>query len=98
MNTILRQQENGILTFSSIHQQRRFAEVVRLNILLLLFTFCVTTARSQAPYFQPTASTTTPFAEEPGAPVGSYPLSGFDNVNLFNGALEFRPANNASMR
>ncbi|HEU4713078.1 MAG TPA: RHS repeat-associated core domain-containing protein [Pyrinomonadaceae bacterium] len=28
-------------------------------------------------------------SEQPGAPAGSYPLSGFDNVNLFNGHLNF---------
>jgi len=32
----------------------------------------------------------TPAALQPGSPVGSYPLSGFDNVNLFNGNLGFR--------
>src|SRR5688572_26166125 len=33
---------------------------------------------------------TTPPGQSPGAPAGSYPLSGFDNVNLFNGHLNFR--------
>ena len=33
---------------------------------------------------------TTPSALQPGAPNGSYSLSGFDNVNLFNGNLNFR--------
>jgi len=32
----------------------------------------------------------TPLALQPGAPAGSYALSGFDNVNLFNGSLNFR--------
>ena len=31
----------------------------------------------------------TPPGQAPGAPAGSYPLSGFDNVNLFNGHLNF---------
>jgi RHS repeat-associated protein len=31
----------------------------------------------------------TPLAMTPGAPAGSYPLSGFDNVNLYNGNLNF---------
>ena len=30
---------------------------------------------------------TTPAAIAPGAPAGSYPLSGFDNINLFSGNL-----------
>jgi RHS repeat-associated protein len=31
----------------------------------------------------------TPLALSPGAPAGSYSLSGFDNVNLYNGSLNF---------
>ena len=31
----------------------------------------------------------TPLALTPGLPAGSYPLSGFENVNLFNGSLNF---------
>jgi len=31
----------------------------------------------------------TPLALTPGAPAGSYALSGFDNINLFNGHLNF---------
>lgn len=32
----------------------------------------------------------TPAVLQPGAPAGSYALSGFDNVNLYNGNLNFR--------
>jgi RHS repeat-associated protein len=32
----------------------------------------------------------TPLGIEPGAPAGSYALSGFDNINLFNGKLNFQ--------
>lgn len=32
----------------------------------------------------------TPLALSPGTPAGSYPLSGFDNVNLYNGSLNFQ--------
>src|SRR5688572_18392965 len=32
----------------------------------------------------------TPLGLQPGAPAGSYALSGFDNVNLFNGNLNFQ--------
>src|SRR5215208_6215850 len=31
----------------------------------------------------------TPSALAPGAPAGSYPLSGFESVNLYNGNLNF---------
>src|SRR5262245_1613217 len=44
----------------------------------------------QPPYFQPSAAAYTPLPETPGAPAGSYPLSGFDNVNLFNGHMNFQ--------
>jgi RHS repeat-associated protein len=40
-------------------------------------------------YAQVSTSGTTPLALSPGAPAGSYPLSDFDNVNLFNGSLNF---------
>ena len=32
----------------------------------------------------------TPLAVTPGAPTGAYSLSGFDNINLYNGSLGFR--------
>src|SRR5205085_5160607 len=32
----------------------------------------------------------TPLGLAPGAPAGSYGLSGFDNVNLYSGSLNFR--------
>jgi len=32
----------------------------------------------------------TPFGTAPGAPAGSYALSGFDNINFYNGNLNFR--------
>ncbi|HEY3104509.1 MAG TPA: hypothetical protein VGJ69_13030, partial [Pyrinomonadaceae bacterium] len=32
----------------------------------------------------------TPAGLTPGAPAGSYGLSGFDNINLYNGNMNFR--------
>src|SRR5215471_21786860 len=37
-----------------------------------------------------TADGTSPLGTAPGSPAGSYALSGFDNVNLYNGNLNFR--------
>ena len=37
----------------------------------------------------PTLSGVTPLAIAPGAPAGSFPLSGFENVNLYSGNLNF---------
>src|SRR2546430_1874740 len=48
-------------------------------------------AYAQSPPANKTATAGwTPLAQQPGAPAGSYALSGFDNVNLFNGNLNFR--------
>jgi RHS repeat-associated protein len=65
------------------------AEVGRLiqaaaTILFILGFINTTTAQTSS------TDGTTPLVLTPGAPSGSYPLSGFDNVNLFNGNLNFR--------
>ncbi|MDQ3802234.1 MAG: discoidin domain-containing protein [Acidobacteriota bacterium] len=44
---------------------------------------------SDAAAAQSNTDGTTPAAITPGAPAGSYALSGFDNINLFNGNLNF---------
>jgi RHS repeat-associated protein len=44
----------------------------------------VTRAQSQS-----TADGTSPLGSAPGSPAGSYALSGFDNVNLYNGNVNF---------
>ena len=48
---------------------------------LLLFPFANAVAQQQA------TDGATPLGLSPGAPAGSYPLSDFENVNLFNGTL-----------
>jgi hypothetical protein len=48
------------------------------------------TSQASAQSKTSTASdTVTPLATSPGAPSGSYELSGFENVNLYNGSLNF---------
>jgi RHS repeat-associated protein len=62
----------------------------RLNqvlIALMLFVFSLGTANGQSLY--PTDGST-PMGLKPGSPAGSYSLSGFDNINLYNGNLNFR--------
>lgn len=76
------------MIISNLHKSARIS--IRVLILSLCLLSALVTVTAQAPYFQKSASTFTPLAEQPGAPVGSYPLSGFDNVNLFNGHLNFR--------
>lgn len=58
-------------------------------ILVAVFTFIISVpAHGQNIRKFSTDGTTTPVIE-PGAPAGSFALSGFDNVNLFNGNLNF---------
>jgi hypothetical protein len=59
---------------------------IRLLFLLAFSILISSTAKAQ------TSSTngSTPSGLTRGAPIGSYSLSGFDNVNLYNGNLNFR--------
>jgi RHS repeat-associated protein len=59
----------------------RLAGVILMSVWLF--------ANSQAQTTSPTDGST-PLGLAPGAPAGSYALSGFDNVNLYNGNLNFR--------
>src|ERR1043166_2742536 len=71
---------------------RQYAGIVSRHAarLLLLTVLLAGAARAQT-----TTSTTsvtdgrTPSGLQPGSPAGSYELSGFDNVNLYNGNLSF---------
>jgi len=59
-----------------------------LHLLISCVIVCVSTVTAIAQ----TSSTdgTTPTILTAGAPSGSFPLSGFDNINLFNGNLNFQ--------
>src|SRR6185503_4358702 len=59
--------------------------LIFLSALMLVFT-----ASANAQLSSSTTSGTTPLGIAPGAPAGSYPLSGFESVNPYNGALNFR--------
>jgi RHS repeat-associated protein len=52
---------------------------------LLLLSLAVANAQNSNP-----TDGSTPAGLKPGAPAGSYGLSGFDNINLYNGNLNFR--------
>ena len=54
-----------------------------LTLSLLLFACASIVAQQQA------TDGATPLGLSPGAPAGSYPLSDFEDVNLFNGTLNF---------
>lgn len=61
---------------------------VRLAHLLLSIALACSIANSALG--QSAIDATTPPGQSPGTPAGSYALSGFDNVNIFNGHLNFR--------
>jgi hypothetical protein len=60
------------------------AHSVRVLCILLVLVW---TANAHA---QSLTDGQTPLGIAPGSPAGSYPLSGFEDVNLFNGHLSFR--------
>ena len=62
----------------------------RLSCLaLLLGLLCITAAAQTAPASSSSGGIT-PIGMRPGAPAGSYALSGFDTVNHFSGLMNFR--------
>src|ERR1043166_2598590 len=65
--------------------------VLRQNLFPFLCLALATIAFNQNATAQTTNPTdgATPLALQAGAPAGSYSLSGFDNVNLYNGNLSF---------
>src|ERR1044071_4976926 len=67
--------------------KRRSLPPLGLLIAFALIALFLDHANGQS--FYPTDGTT-PMGLQPGSPAGSYALSGFDNVNLYNGALDFR--------
>src|SRR5712692_4350978 len=68
--------------FDRIPSQLFIAFVVALLLLL-------STSAASAQNTNPTDGST-PAGLKPGAPSGSYGLSGLDNINLYNGNLNFR--------
>jgi RHS repeat-associated protein len=70
--------------------RKQFTVLLRLLALGCCIGSPIIVRAQQPPYYQPSAAAYTPLTEQPGAPAGSYPLSGFDNVNLFNGHMNFQ--------
>lgn len=64
--------------------------LTRLTSLLVSFILALLFVSSAgAQTFTSVTDGSTPSALTPGAPAGAYPLSGFENVNLYNGNLNF---------
>jgi RHS repeat-associated protein len=74
-----------MLTIKTTVYVRRVLHLVILGLICF-----VSIQAQQPPVYRPSTSGWTPMAEQPGAPAGSYALSGFDNINLFNGHMNFR--------
>jgi RHS repeat-associated protein len=71
-------------TTSSNRRAHSFSIFGRLFALALALAFMAGTSRAQTG-----TDGTTPSGLAPGSPSGSYALSGFEDVNLFNGNLNF---------
>src|SRR4051794_36700827 len=65
----------------SMHQVVKY---VVCSVWLVLIAF------QAMPVCADTTSGSTPLALQPGAPAGSYALSELDNINPYNGSLNFR--------
>src|SRR4051794_11138279 len=63
-----------------------FSRIIRsLTLASALLLFACTTVFAQ----QQSTDGATPLGLSPGAPAGSYPLSDIEDVNLYNGTLNF---------
>ena len=73
---------------NTFYQQRPHLDhaVARVIAAVIVLMSAVLTVRAQSS----ATDGATPAVLQPGAPAGSYALSGFDNVNLYNGNLNFR--------
>jgi hypothetical protein len=75
------------LRFASPRSARKSTN--RLLALVLLVPALVGAASAQTPTTARDTDGTTPLALSPGSPAGSYSLSGFESVNLYDGGLSF---------
>ena len=79
---------DGSYIMSNTFYQRLHLDhtVVRVIAAVIVFMSAALTSRAQSS----ATDGATPAVLQPGAPAGSYALSGLDNVNLYNGNLNFR--------
>lgn len=80
----------NVPTLTSPNYLRLRHRLLQFALPLFCMTFAATTSpqSTRAQTTKPTDGAT-PLALQAGAPAGSYSLSGFDNVNLYNGSLSF---------
>ena len=79
-NSLIKSKAMKMLTARRLQQA-----VVLLSLMVTLYV----TANSQA-YNYNSTKFSTPIGLAPGSPAGSYVLSGFESVNIFNGSLNFQ--------
>jgi len=60
------------------------AFIAKCGISVILLLFSASLVRAQAP-----TDNGAPLGLAPGSPEGAYALSGFENINLYNGGLSF---------
>jgi RHS repeat-associated protein len=72
----------------STHRVRFASQNVSIMVSALLLLLFLST-HSSGQTTQTTTDKMTPSGITPGAPAGSYPLTGLESVNLFNGNLDF---------
>jgi hypothetical protein len=65
------------------HITHRALIPIKALLIACVFSFAVAAQTRSA------TDGSTPLGLQPGSPAGSYALSGFDNVNLYNGNFEF---------
>jgi RHS repeat-associated protein len=73
--------DNLILLRSALKKTRLYYVPI---LIFSLFAFHIVAAQTTS-----TTDGSTPLGLSPGSPAGSYPLSGFENVNPYNGNLNF---------
>ena len=71
---------------NSTHSHSVFTTALRIVAVNFLFFLCHPAAMAQ----RSATDGTTPLALSPGAPAGSYALSGFETINEYNGNLNFK--------
>jgi RHS repeat-associated protein len=78
-----------MITYTKIAIPNKLKRSIQFcSLIILLLGWPISEIRAQNPDITPFTGST-PRGLEPGAPAGSFPLSGFEQVNLFNGSLHF---------
>jgi len=73
------------LTYRFRFSSQKVSIIVSAILLMLSLS-----THSSGQNTQTTTDKMTPSGIAPGAPAGSYPLTGMESINLFNGNLDFR--------